>query len=93
MKKFFCNYCGEECEPTPQYHIPVEKRATEYINGKGNKIIGTIKLPPQIEAEQVDICNACQHRIVALLRMVKNVNMEPDGTFSLIFNPESKGDT
>lgn len=57
---YYCDYCGKECEHTPEFVLPVLFPSEE----RGRRTINPVKK---------DVCPECQKKIAALLGLTDRV--------------------
>lgn len=65
---YYCDYCGIECEHTPEFVIP-EMKLEDFLFPNSLKF-------KVIKAKQKDICSECQKKIISLLALMNKVKIE-----------------
>ena len=83
MKKNYCDYCGEECSPTPEFKVPdIGINEVRAINKKNGTCVFAFE-PKSIRCKKVDVCYECQKKMVALLKLLPNVEVNSSGILEL----------
>ena len=82
IEKYFCDFCGEECEGT-NFVFPEMSRTEAYdlISGKTLKAIDCV-----ITKKEVDICPKCQEKIARLLEFIKYTEIDEHGNMTISFS-------
>lgn len=60
---FYCDYCGKECEHTPEFTLPVKEKNKDMMF----MWIHNVPVTERVVAKQRDICPKCQERIIKLI--------------------------
>ena len=68
-KIYQCDYCGKECNPTPDYVLPELDYTTSYAIKNGSKIAAFTMLATK--PKQVDICSTCSDRIARMANLLR----------------------
>lgn len=63
---YYCDYCGKECEHTPELVLPVKEKNKDFMF-IGHPDVPTIE---KIVAKQRDICPECQNQIAKLVNLL-----------------------
>lgn len=63
---YYCDYCGKECEHTPEFTLPVKEKNKDLMF-MGEPNIPTIE---KIVAKQKDICPKCQDQVAKLINLL-----------------------
>jgi len=63
IENYYCDYCGKECEHTPEYIIPTEEKFYAKMDGLTVAHFETGNIVP----EQKDICPECKRKIAMLV--------------------------
>lgn len=77
VEKYFCDYCGDACEHTPEFVLPAEIPLKAY-DKSGNLIAD---LGCKNGSVQRDICPTCQRKISKILKLLnqKPIYFSVDG--------------
>ena len=58
MKKNYCDYCGEECSPTPEFKVPdIGINEVRAINKKMELVFLHLKLSPYVAKRLMFVMN------------------------------------
>lgn len=70
---YYCDYCGNECEYTPDFVLPVLEEEKYYVTKRGVKLFEFSKGEKFVH-KQVDICPECQYKISKLLTLLPKMS-------------------
>lgn len=82
---YYCDYCGKECEHTPQYVFPsLEETTVDACSPRdGNVLKRIIYASPH--AKQKDICPKCQDQIAKLINLLHYADFIGDDMEKMIY--------
>ena len=74
---YYCDYCGNECEHTPDYILPEERiHSSPYHNLWGDSLGDNLQ--KLIIPAQKDICPKCQRKMISAISFVKTMEIDED---------------
>lgn len=73
INTYYCDYCGKECEHTPEFVLP---DITVPIENRGCRII---------KPEQKDICPECQKQIAKLTNLLYYADFVGDDMEKMVY--------
>jgi hypothetical protein len=76
IETYYCDYCGQECEHTPNIHFPtlIGNFPCIQLTKDGDFVIQDTR---EIKLEQQDVCEECQRKIADWLQtFARNVKKQ-----------------
>lgn len=74
IDSYYCDYCGEKCQHTPQYILPViEPVEASAIGGGGGIKLATFTVGEIINYKQRDVCPECQKKLAILANLIPQI--------------------
>lgn len=82
---YYCDYCGKECEHTPEYVLPSlqETMVDACSPGDGSVLRGITYASPH--AKQKDICPKCQNQIAKLTNLLHYADFIGDDMEKMVY--------
>lgn len=72
---YYCDYCGKECEHTPEFVLPSLEPIKEYAKSSNGVKVAEFIVGENICSKQKDICPECQKKIISLLNLTNRVTL------------------